>query len=100
MTRAQFESAVTGSPVQILVRVESANRSTVRGELLARVDDSTYARTGASVELYLPADAAYVMGSSSDVKPGAAIFVYGTATTHDRADVKRVVVVTPYVTVR
>lgn len=99
MTQAQFESAPTGSNVQLMVRVVSLKRDTLHADLLAQVDSSHYKTTGTQVDLYFPADTPLMMGGSADVKPGAVLYVYAVATMRDRADVKRAVVVTPYATV-
>ena len=99
MTPAQFSSAVSGANVTLVLRVSTYARSTLEGELLERVSDSRYTQSGKNVELYLPPETPFVMGSAADLKAQAVIFVYAVATTPEHADVKKVVVVTPYVTV-
>ncbi len=99
MTPAQFSSAVSGANVTLVLRVATYSRSTLDGELLERESDSRYKQSGKNVELYLPPETPFVMGSASDLKAQAVIFVYAVATTPGHADVKKVVVVTPYVTV-
>lgn len=100
MTRAQFENAATGSAVDLAVRVASIKRDDVRADLLERLNETTYKVTGTSVDLFDPADTPIVMGSRSDVKPGAVLFVSATATGRDSADVKKIVVITSYVSVK
>ena len=99
MTPAQFASSATGQSVTLVVRVNRLARESLDAELLDRINDSLYKTTGKRVSLYLPAETSFVMGSMSDLKPGAVVFVYAVATTADHADVKRVIVVTPYVKV-
>jgi hypothetical protein len=96
MTVAQYASATSGQDVILAVRVATLARSTLDAELLERVTDSRYRATHKRVVLYLAAETPFVMGSIADVKPGAVIFVYGVATTAGHADVKKVIVVTPY----
>jgi hypothetical protein len=96
MTASQFASSSTGQNVILAVRVNRLARTTLDAELLERVNDSLYKKTGKTVALYLPEETPFVMGSMADLKPGAIVFVYGVATTSGRADVKKVVVVTAY----
>jgi hypothetical protein len=100
MTAAQFASSPTGQNVILAVRVNRVARTTVSAEQLERVNDTTYKKTGRAVTLYLPAETPFIMGSGSDVKTGAIIFVYAVTTTAAHADVKKVIVVTPYARVQ
>jgi hypothetical protein len=100
MTKAQFENAAIGASVQIAVRVTSAKRTTVEGELLQALSETQYATTGTTVQLYVPADTPVVMGSAADIKPGAVLYLFAVVTGRDRADVKKAVVSTQYVTVK
>lgn len=99
MTKAQFESTPAGSPVQLVVRVTALQREALQADLLAQIDASHYKPTGTRLNLYFPAQTPILMGSAGDVKPGAVLYVYAVATSRDRADVKKAVVVTPYATV-
>ncbi|HEY6325322.1 MAG TPA: hypothetical protein VIW73_02255 [Candidatus Cybelea sp.] len=99
MTAAQFASSAAGQSVTLVVRVDRLARESLDAELLERISDALYRPTGKRVSLYLPAETSFVMGSMSDLKPGAVVFVYAVATTAAHADVKKVVVVTPYVKV-
>jgi len=99
MTPRQFESSSTGQSVTLVVRVDRLARTSVDAELLERLDDSHYRTTGKRVALYLPAETSFVMGTMADLRPGAIVFVYAVTTTAAHADVKRVIVVTRYVTV-
>lgn len=96
MTAGQFANSMPGQDVILAVRVDTLARTALDAELLERVTDSRYRATGKRIVLYLAAETPFVMGSVADLKPGAIIFVYGVATTAGRADVKKVVVVTPY----
>lgn len=96
MTAAQFGSSTSGQNVILAVRVNRLARTELDAELLERVNDALYKKTGKRVTLYLPQETPFVMGSIADVKPGAIVFVYGVATTAGRADVKKAVVVTAY----
>jgi hypothetical protein len=100
MTAAQFSQSVAGQSLVLAVRVTGRDRDTVHAGLLARRDDSHYVATGTPVELYFPADTPVVMGTDADVKAGAVLFVDAVATTRGHADVKRVTVITPYITVQ
>jgi hypothetical protein len=96
MTASQFANSTSGQDVILAVRVETLARTKLDADLLERVTDSRYRATGKRVVLYLAAETPFVMGSIADVKPGAIMFVYGVTTTAGHADVKKVVVVTPY----
>lgn len=96
MTAGQFANSTSGQDVILAVRVDTLARTKLDAELLERVTDSRYRATGRRIVLYLAAETLFVMGSITDVKPGAIIFVYGVATATGHADVKKVVVVTPY----
>lgn len=96
MTAAQFAASPTGANVTLALRVNRLTRTTLDGELLERVNDALYKKTGQRVQLYVPAETPFVMGSFADLKPGAIIFVDAVATTAAHADVKKIVVVTAY----
>jgi len=100
MSPSQLSQAAIGQSVQIEVRVRRVERSTLYAELLARQTDTLSKATGKQVVLFFPDDTPVVMGSLSDVIPGAVLYVYGVVTQADRVDAKRVVVVTKYVKVR
>jgi hypothetical protein len=99
MSPAEFSNATAGQTIKLVVRVAAVKRTALSAELLDRQSDSLYKATGKTVSLYLPEDTPVVMGSLADVKPGAVLFVYGTATTPGHADVKKLVAVTAYVKV-
>jgi hypothetical protein len=96
MTAAQFASSPTGATVTLALRVNRLARTALDGELLDRVNDALYKKTGRRVQLYVPAETPFIMGSFSDLRPGAIIFVYAVTTTAAHADVKKIVVVTAY----
>jgi hypothetical protein len=99
MNAAQFADSPTGQNVTLVVRVNRLARTALDADLLERVNDSRYKTTGKHVALYLAAETPFVMGSIADVKPGAIVFAYAVVTTAWHADVKKVIVVTPYVRV-
>jgi hypothetical protein len=99
MSPAEFSNATVGQSIKLVVRVATMKRTALSAELLSRESDSLYKSTGTIVHLYLPEDTPVIMGSLADVKPGAVLFVYGTATTPGHADVKKLVAVTTYVKV-
>ena len=99
MSPVEFSNAASGQSIKLVVRVAAVKRTALSAELLNRESDSLYRSTGKIVSLYLPEDTPVVMGSLTDVKPGAVLFVYGTATTPGHADVKKLVAVTAYVKV-
>jgi hypothetical protein len=96
LTAAEFASSSTGQNVILAVRVSRLTRTALDAELLERVNDSLYRKTGKRVGLYVPIETPFIMGSASDLKPGAVIFVYAVTTTAAHADVKKVIVVTQY----
>ena len=100
LTAQQFAEAVAGQLVVLAVRVTSRTRDTVHANLLERIDDAHYLATGTNVDLFFPSDTPVVMGSDTDVKAGAVLYVHAVATTRNQADVKQATVVTQYVTVR
>jgi hypothetical protein len=99
MSPAEFSNAAVGQQIKLVVRVAALKRTALSAELLNRESDSLYKGTGKLVSFYLPEDTPFVMGSLADVKPGAVLFLYGTATTPGHADVKKVVALTAYVKV-
>ena len=101
MSYQAFSKAAPGQNVQIAVQVQSVTRSTVSAEFLEHKTDAISTRTGKRVKLFLPRDVPVIMGASSDIAPGAVLFVYGIVTRSGSAvDAKRVVVDTKYVTVQ
>lgn len=100
MTQAQYSRAVPGQNITIAVRVDSVNRTDVHAQLLERVNDTLYTNTKRNLRLFVADGTPVVMGSAADVKPGAVLFVYGISTARDRADAKRLIAVTQYVTVK
>ncbi|MDB5043501.1 MAG: hypothetical protein JWN27_4227 [Candidatus Eremiobacteraeota bacterium] len=99
LSASEFASAAVGSRVSIAVRVDARARSTVRAELLDRETDERYRATGARVELYQSDGTPVVMGTPADVKPGAVAIVTAVVTGKRRADLKRIIILTPYVSV-
>lgn len=99
MTAQQLASSLPGQSVQIEVRVQKSDRASVTADLLQRETDALSKATGKTVELYLPDGTPVIMGSISQVVPGAVLFVYGVVTKPNHVDVKKVIVVTQYVKV-
>lgn len=100
MSPSQFGQAGAGQSVQIAVRVQRVERSTLYGELLAHETDTLAKATGKDVVIFFADGTPVVMGSASDVVAGAVLYVYGIVTRPGHVDAKRVVVDTKYVTVR
>jgi hypothetical protein len=100
MSPTQFSGAAIGQSVQIAVRVQRVERSTLYAELLARETDTLSKATGKQVVLFFPDGTPVIMGTASDVVPGAVLYVYGVVTKAGHVDAKRVVVDTKYVTVQ
>jgi hypothetical protein len=100
MTPGQFSQAVAGQNVQIAVRIERVKRSTLFAEMLEHKTDTVSKATGKHVVLYFADGTPVVMGSESDIVPGAVLFVYGIVTKPGNVDVKRAVVDTKYVKVQ
>ncbi len=99
MTPEQFAQAVPGQNVQIAVRVDGVQRTTIYAELLRHETDSTAKATGRHVVLYFAGGTPVVMGSASDVAKGALLYVYGIITKSNHVDAKRVVVDTRFIKV-
>lgn len=99
MQPAEFAQSNPGQSVQIAVRVTRIDRTTVYAELLSHTSDTDLKATGKPVVIFFPDGTPVLMGSASDVVPGAALFVEGVLTTPGRVDAKRVVVDTKYVTI-
>jgi hypothetical protein len=99
MTPEQFAQALPGQSVQIAVRVDRVQRSTLYVTLLRHQTDTLAKLTPQHVVLYFGSGTPVVMGSADDVTAGAALFVYGVVTSANHVDAKRVVVDTKYVTV-
>ena len=100
MTAGQIDNAQTGTRLNLVVRVDGLARNTIAGHILDRVTDSAYTLTKSTIAIYAPSDAAYVMGSADDLKPGAVVYVYAVATKAHAADATKIVIVTPYVSVK
>lgn len=94
-----FDQARTGQSVQLAVRVTKIARSKVWAELLDARSDGTYDPTGKIVLLTCPDGTPFVMGTPADLVRGAVLFVYAVATKPDRADAKKIVVVTKFATI-
>lgn len=99
MSAAQFAQAAPGQSVEIAVRVNRVDRSTLYTELLAHETDTRAKATGTVVLIFFPDGTPIAMGSASDVTAGATLYVYGVLTKPGHVDAKRVVVDTKYVTV-
>ncbi len=99
MTTAQFEGAAVGQNVQIAVRIERVKRTTLISEMLEHETDTVSKATGKQVILYFADGTPVIMGSASDIKSGAVLFVYGIVTKPGYVDVKRAVVDTKYLKV-
>ncbi len=97
MTPAQFSAAHVGANVQIAVRVTGRNRQIVFGEVLRQKTETLSLHTGLRVTLYFPDGTPTIMGTASDVRAGAILFVYGVLTKPGNVDVKRLVVDTRFV---
>lgn len=100
LSASEFASAAVGSRVSLAVRVDARVRSIVRAELLDRETDERYHATGVRVELYQAGGTPIVMGTPADVKPGAVAIVTAVVTGKRRADLKRIIILTSYVSVR
>lgn len=99
MSPQDFAATHAGQNAQIEVRVQHVNRTTVTAELLQHETDSKAKATGKTVTLYLPDGTPVIMGSPGDIGPGALLFVNGVVTAPGHVDVKRVVVLTKYLSV-
>jgi len=100
MSPQQFAHARAGQDVQIAVRIQRVNRSTLYAELLQHQTDTLARATGKAVTLFLADGTAVVMGTADEIRPGAVLFVYGVLTKPANVDIKRVVIDTKYVKVR
>lgn len=97
MTPEEFAKALPGQSVQIAVRVDRVQRTTLYAELLRHENDTTAKTSGKHVVLYFAGGTPVVMGSATDVAAGAVLFVYGVVTRPDHVDAKRVVVDTKFI---
>ncbi len=100
MSPEQLSRATVGQSVQIEVRVQRVERSTLYGEFLAHSTDAVSKATGKPVVIFFPDGTPVIMGSAADVASGTVLFVYGILTGAGHVDAKRVVVVTKYVTIQ
>lgn len=94
------ESAAPGASVTFVARVDAIKRSTITAKILERVTGNTYRATGDTIAIYAPESVSVAMGSRDDLKPGAVVYVYATATKPHAADASKLVVMTPYVSIR
>ncbi|MBV9972377.1 MAG: hypothetical protein JO135_03495 [Candidatus Eremiobacteraeota bacterium] len=100
MSPQQFSQAHAGQPVQIAVRVQRMRRSMLYAELLQHQTDTLSKATGKAVELYFADGTPVIMGTASEIRPGAVLFVYGIVTKPGHVDIKRAVIDTRYVRVQ
>lgn len=100
MTDTALAHSRPGQKVNLVVRVDGFGRHTISGHVLNRVTDASYTLTKSTIAIYAPQETSFVMGSSDDVHPGAVLYVYAVATKPQAADATKIVVVTPYVTVK
>ena len=100
MTDAALARAQAGEKLNLVVRVDNFSRHTIDGHVLNRINDSSYTLTKSTIAIYAPQETAFVMGSADDVHSGAVLYVYAVATKPRAADATKIVVVTPYVTVK
>ena len=100
MTPEQFARATPGQSVQIAVRITSVKRTTLFAELLRHESDTISKATGKQVILYFADGTPVIMGTASDIEPGAVLYVYGIVTKQNNVDVKRAVVDTRFVKVQ
>ena len=100
MTNTTLVRAQPGEKLNLVLRVDGFERHTIAGHVLNRVSDSQYTLTKSTIAIYAPQDAVYVMGSADDVRSGAVLYVYAIATKPHAADATKIVIVTPYVTVK
>ncbi len=100
MTADQIDRSAPGAHLNLVIRVDSFARNTIAGHVLDRITDSAYSLTKDAIAIYAPSDTAFAMGSSGDLRPGAVVYVYAVATKAHAADATKIVIVTPYVTVK
>ncbi len=100
MTAQQFSAARIGQSVQISVRIQRVERSTLYGELLEQKTETLDTPTGKHLILYFADGTPVIMGTASQVRAGAVLFVYGVVTKPGHVDIKRAVVDTKYVNVQ
>ena len=96
LTSSEFFAVRKGLKASIVVRVIQRARTSLRGELLERNADKTYAASGRRVEVYVARDTPVVMGTADDVRPGAVVVVEAVVTGPGRADAKQLVPITRY----
>ncbi len=99
MTPEEFAKMQSGQTVQIAVRVDRVQRTTLYAELLRHETDTTSKTTGRQVVLYVAGGTPVVMGSAADITTGAVLYVYGIVTKANHVDAKRIVVDTKFVKV-
>jgi hypothetical protein len=95
-TAQAFASAPIGQPVELVVRVDSLEGMTLRGRLAEQVR-GTYYRLAGPVTLSLPRQTPVSMGTLADIRPNSIIFVNAIVTGRGAAEIKKAVVLTPFV---
>lgn len=99
-TAQAFRSARAGSAITLALRVETVSRTTLRAQILNPAGGKKYVATRDRATLYFNADAPVIMGTHDDVKPGALVIADVIVTQAGRGDIKRVVVLNSYMSVR
>ena len=95
---AALRQAAPGTLVKAVVKLESAGKTNVYGaELLESIDATSYRETPRHIDVALNDATKVVMGSGSDINPGAIVHVTGTIDEKGTLRASQVVILTGYV---
>jgi hypothetical protein len=100
MSADQVSRASAGDSLQFAARVDSIDRSILHAHVLNKIGEETYADSGKTIDIYEPRTISFIMGKRDDVKPGAVLFIFAVATKPHQADATKIVIDTPYVTLK
>ena len=83
-------------PLDVVIEINGTGDSRFTGSLLESVGNTDYRRTSTKLSFAIGAATKFIMGSKSDLHPGAVIDARGRVSKGTLTDVDRVVVLTGY----
>jgi len=99
-TPVEFAQLKPEQEIKIVIEVNEASESQIRGALLEKQDETHYVRTQNALEARSGKDTKFVMGKQEDIRPGAILHITGKADTHRIVQAAQIVILTGYVQVK
>jgi membrane protein implicated in regulation of membrane protease activity len=96
-----FAQEEAGAKAKLVIEIaEVTGDGTIRGKVLQKKTETTYARTGTSVTVHSNDGTKVVMGKQSDIHSGAVVHVTGTVGKDHSIAAEQIVILTGYVHVQ